>query len=311
VSALDAYDADELPDRHDIPTGGRSGFVHVEGRQVHYLEWGHRGRPTVVCLHGGGQTAYMYEELGAALGETHHVFAPDLPNHGDSDPLLDPDEWGPPALAASLPPLLATMGFERSVFVGASMGGLTTIALTPRHPELVAGVVLIDIGHRLEGEGVQRIIDFMRSRESFASLEEAAEHIGQYLPYRRSFRTASLTRNLRQRSDGRWIWKHGMGRRWERRMEQQGGMGDDGEAELPWDAVLEGIADDAAAIDVPVLLLRGGQSDVLSGDAADELVGILKHGRLETVEKAGHLAAGDNPHSTVNLVRGFLAELGW
>ena len=62
---------------------------------------------------------------------------------------------------------------------------------------------------------------------------------------------------------------------------------------------------------MPVLLLRGQQSDVLSGDAADELMGILKHGRLETVEKAGHLAAGDNPHSTVSLVREFLTEVGW
>jgi magnesium chelatase accessory protein len=73
--------------RHDVPTGGRSGFAIVGGRQVHYLEWGHRGLPPVLALHGGGQTAYMYEELGAALGERYHLLAPDLPGHGDSDPL--------------------------------------------------------------------------------------------------------------------------------------------------------------------------------------------------------------------------------
>ena len=50
---------------------------------------------------------------------------------------------------------------------------------------------------------------------------------------------------------------------------------------------------------------------MLSGDAAEELMGILQHGRLETVEKAGHLAAGDNPNSTVNLVKGFLSGLSW
>ena len=35
--------------RHDVPKGGRSGFTIVEGRQVHYLEWGHGGRPPLVC----------------------------------------------------------------------------------------------------------------------------------------------------------------------------------------------------------------------------------------------------------------------
>ena len=73
--------------RHDIPNGGRSGFVMNGGEQVHYLEWGRAGAPAVLCLHGGGQTAYMYEALGAALAERAHVLAPDLPAHGDSDPL--------------------------------------------------------------------------------------------------------------------------------------------------------------------------------------------------------------------------------
>ena len=45
--------------RHDVPPGGRSGFAVVDGRQVHYLEWGRRTAPAVLALHGGGQTAYM------------------------------------------------------------------------------------------------------------------------------------------------------------------------------------------------------------------------------------------------------------
>lgn len=48
---------DARPPRHDIPLGGRSGFVEIDGRQLHYLEWGHAGRPAVVCLHGGGRIA--------------------------------------------------------------------------------------------------------------------------------------------------------------------------------------------------------------------------------------------------------------
>jgi pimeloyl-ACP methyl ester carboxylesterase len=295
---------DDIVPRHDVPTDGRSGFAIVDGRQVHYLEWGDRRHPPVLCLHGGGQTAYMYEELGSALRHRYHVLAPDLPNHGDSDPLPD-DLWGREPLAETIPPLLETFGFERCVFIGASLGGLTTLAVVAKHPELVAGVVLIDIGHRLQEEGVRKIIDFMSQRESFGSLEEAADYIGQYLPYRKSFRPESLTRNLRQRPDGRWVWKHSMGRRIQQRAEEAGDEANN------WQRIMEGVAEDAAGIDVPVLILRGGSSDVLSGDAADELLEILKHGRLETIERAGHLAAGDNPHSTVSLVTSFLGELGW
>jgi pimeloyl-ACP methyl ester carboxylesterase len=295
---------DDLVPRHDVPLDGRSGFVMVEHRQVHYLEWGSSAAPPVLCLHGGGQTAYMYEELGSALRADHHVLAPDLPNHGDSDPLLD-NLWGREHLAATIPPLLDEFGLQRVVLVGASLGGLTSISLAAEHPERIGAIVLIDIGHRLEDEGVKKIMDFMNAHESFGSLEEAAEFISSYLPYRKSFRPENLKRNLRQRADGRWIWKHGMGRRWQRQFEQTGSD------EFDWKGIMTGVEEDAAGIDVPVLLLRGGASDVLSGDAAEELMTILKHGRLETVEKAGHLAAGDNPHSTVNLVKTFLVEVGW
>ncbi|MGH9138414.1 MAG: alpha/beta fold hydrolase [Acidimicrobiales bacterium] len=301
-------DADlyEVP-RHDCPVDGRSGFVVLgDDRQVHYLEWGRSSAPAVVCLHGGGQTAYMFEELGAALRHRYHVLAPDLPDHGDSDPL---GEWSRQSLAGAVPPLLDEFGIDRAVFVGASLGGITSITLAATRPDLFAGLVLIDIAHRLEADGVSKIIDFMRARESFASLDEAAEFIGSYLPYRKSFRPESLTRNLRQRPDGRWVWKHGLGRRWQRRVDEQGAQ----VLVSPTTSggLFEGLDDDARSLACPVLVLRGRQSDVLSDDGAEELVAMLRDGRLATVEKAGHLAAGDNPHSTVGLVTGFLDEIGF
>ena len=301
---MSEIDPDDVVPRHDCPIDGRSGFVVVEGdRQVHYLEWGRSGAPAVVCLHGGGQTAYMFEELGASLREQYHVLAPDLPNHGDSDP-LPPGVWNRRSIGDAIVPFLDEFGIERAVFVGASLGGLASLAIGNAHPDRMAGLALIDIGHRMESEGVMKIIEFMRAHESFASLDDAAAFIGEYLPYRKSFRPESLTRNLRQRADGRWIWKHGMGRRWNRREE----LGVDSPEVTD---VLEGAEDDARALRCPALVLRGGASDVLSHDAAEELVELMADARLAIVEKAGHLAAGDNPHSTVNLISTFIEEIGW
>jgi pimeloyl-ACP methyl ester carboxylesterase len=284
--------------RHDVPLGGRSGFTLLEARQVHFLEWGRAQAPVVVCLHGGGQTAYMWEELGSALAPRYHVLAPDLPWHGDSDPI---DDMGRHALAATVPPLLDEFGFGRVALVGASLGGLVSLTLAAQRPELVGAVALIDIGHRLEDEGVDRILAFMTKHESFVSLDEAAGEIAEYLPQRREVRRESLRRNLRQRTDGRWEWKHSYGRR----------MREDGTPPGSWRELVAGLDEEAAGITCPVLVLRGAASDVLSSEGAEEIAAIIPDSQLATIGSAGHHAAGDNPESTVGLVAAFLARVGW
>lgn len=282
-----------------MPLGGRSGFAIVEERQVHYLEWGAGGAAAVLCLHGGGQTAYMFEDLGNALKDRYRVIAPDLPEHGDSDPI---EEFGRHPLAATLPPLCAHFGLGRVALVGASLGGMVAITHTVAHPQQVGAIVLIDVGHRLEDEGVHKIIDFMRAHESFASLEEAAAEVGRYLPHRKEVRPQRLRRNLRQREDGRWEWKHGYGRRL--RAAGEGRARD-------WRPLVEGMDADAARLRCPVLVLRGSRSDVLSADGARDVADRIPNARLDIVANAGHLAAGDNPESTVGKIAAFLTEIGW
>lgn len=298
--------------RHDVPKRGRSGFTIVDGRQVHYLEWGHGGLPGVLCLHGGGQTAYMFEELGASLADRAHVVAPDLPSHGDSDPSATaPMSPGGPlhhGIADTMPPLLDEFGMDRVVLVGASLGGMAGITLADQAPDRVAGIALIDVAHKLEAEGVRKIIDFMTAHESFASLEEAAAAIADYLPRRKAPRVESLTRNLRQRPDGRWEWKHAVGRRM-REHREAGGEGSHPADNLQ--LVLSGVEAAARRIRCPVLVLRGEHSDVLSEDGAADLVDLVPNGRVALVADAGHLAAGDNPHTTVDIVVDFLDELAW
>jgi len=288
----------EGPPRHDVPRGGRSAFVIVDERQVHYLEWGSSTAPPLVCLHGGGQTAYMWEELGDALRDRYHLLAPDLPWHGDSDPI---DDMSRQTIAASIPPLLREFGYDRAAFVGASLGGIVSLTLAAASPDVVGAVALIDIGHRLEDEGVNRIIEFMTRRESFASLEEAAADVAEYLPQRKAVRPENLRRNLRQRTDGRWVWKHAYGRRLRDEAQPPGG----------WRELIAGLDQEVTTLGCPVLVLRGSASDVLSDEGAEEVAALIPDARLATIGSAGHHAAGDNPESTVGLVGAFLTEIGW
>jgi pimeloyl-ACP methyl ester carboxylesterase len=297
---------EDLPPRHDVPTGGRSGYVLLDERQVHYLEWGHAGQPGVVCLHGGGQTAYMFEQLGAALAGRFHVLAWDIADHGDSDPFPVDSAIGHldrHLLAADAAPLCAEFGIDRAVFVGASMGGIVSVTVSAAFPDLVEGIVLLDVGHRLETAGVLRIREFLSAHESFADLDEAAAAIATYLPGR-AVTKGRLTRNLRQRPDGRWVWKHGLGRR----IREQSGVID---AENAGAAVVAGMDDDLRGLHRPVLVLRGANSDVLSEDGADELMALLPDACFARISGAGHLAAGDNPESFVALVSRFLDDLDW
>jgi pimeloyl-ACP methyl ester carboxylesterase len=72
---------------------------------------------------------------------------------------------------------------------------------------------------------------------------------------------------------------------------------------------MAGLEQEITGIHRPVLVLRGAASDVLSDEGAEEVAALLPDARLARIKSAGHHAAGDNPESTVNLVRGFLGEV--
>lgn len=299
---VEAGQGEHGPEEHDVPKGGRSGFTVVDGRQVHYLEWGASTAPAVLAMHGGGQTAYMFEDIGATLRDRRHIIAIDLPGHGDSGSLPDTGGVSRQELAATVPGVLDEFGVRPVAIIGASLGGIIGMTVAAARPELVSAIVLIDVGHRLEPEGVARIIDFMQKHESFGSLEEAAAAIAEYLPNRKPSPPERLRRNLRQRPDGRWVWKHSLGRISRERLERI--------EDRDWETdILTGLDVEAATIQVPVLVLRGASSDVLSSDGASEIASILPNARVETIAAAGHLAAGDNPASTANLIKDFLDEV--
>lgn len=83
----------------------------------------------------------------------------------------------------------------------------------------------------------------------------------------------------------------------------------DGRQDL--EALLAPVREAAPLLECPVLVLRGASRDVLSEEGAEEVTDLIRGARLEIVEKAGHLAAGDNPHSTLRLIRSFFDELTW
>ena len=260
--------------------------------------YGDPASPPVLLLHGGGQTRHAWGGTAAALAEAgRHAVALDLRGHGDSD--WDPDgDYGIDALAGDV--ISVAHHFPSPpAMVGASLGGLAIlIAQGESAKPPAAAVVLVDIAPHVEPEGVQRIIGFMGAHpEGFASLEDAADAVGGYVPHRpRPKDLTGLRKNLRLGADGRYRWH------WDPRL--MSGRGRPRATDNT--ARLEAAA---RALRVPTLLVRGRLSDVVSADGARAFLGLVPHARYSDVTGAGHMVAGDRNDPFTEAVVRFLAEV--
>jgi len=157
------------------------------------------GQPTILMLHGGGQNRFSWKSTGQILAdEGYHVVALDSRGHGDSDRAPDAD-YAVETLTADVLQVLDAIG-RPVVVIGASMGGLTGILVADSAgPDRVTGLVLVDVVPRYEKTGSARIRDFMLTNiHGFGSLEEAADAVAAYLPYREKPRSPEgLKKNLR------------------------------------------------------------------------------------------------------------------
>ena len=238
-------------------------------------------RPTILMLHGGGQNRFSWKSTGQILAdEGFHVVALDSRGHGDSDRAPGAD-YAVETLTADVMHVLDAIGRPVAI-IGASMGGLTGIlAADQAGPERVTQLVLVDVVPRFEKGGSARIRDFMFSGlHGFDSLEQAADAVAAYLPYREKPRSPEgLKKNLRLR-DGRWYWH------WDPAFMTK--PGDDPELRT------EKFEHAAAGLQIPVLLIRGKLSDVVSPQSVEHFLTQVPGAQFVELSNAGHTAAGDD-----------------
>lgn len=252
-------------------------------------------RPTILMLHGGGQNRFSWKNTGQVLADHgFHVIAIDARGHGDSD-RAPGGEYTVNTLAGDIAEVLQQIG-RPVVLIGASMGGLTGIQVAhDAGPQTVTKLVLVDVVPRFENEGSHRIRDFMtRHVNGFDTLEEAADAIAEYLPYRKRPRNLDgLKKNLRHR-DGRWHWH------WDPQFVTQ--TGDDPFMEI------EKLEREAMALRVPILLIRGKLSDVVSPEGVADFLAKVPAAEFVELADAGHTAAGDDNDAFSAAVVGFVSR---
>lgn len=261
---------------------------------MRWWEWGPEDGAPVICVHGLTRSGRDFDALAQGLAAAgRRVICPDLPGRGASDWLPDAMLYQPPVYVAALSHLLARIDGPVD-WVGTSLGGICgmAIAATPGHP--IRRMVLNDVGAFVPQEAMARIRDYMGNEPLFEDIPALEAHLRTvHAPFG----------NL---SDAEW--RH--------LAETSARPGGDGVL-LHYDpAIATPIrATEAQAIDmralwalvkIPVLLIRGADSDLLLPETAAEMAA-QPHVRLAEIAGAGHAPALMDP-AQVALVRDFLGQ---
>ena len=280
------------PTSHRV-TGSHDNALHV-------LEWSTEGVP-MVLLHGHGNEAHLWDDFVPAVAEHYRVLAVDQRGHGDSD--WDAEgRYHPEDMADDLECILAHFEIDRFVLIGFSMGGRVSMVFAGRHPERLAGLVLVDIAPELDARGTSRIGQEMSEQRApvFTSIEEYARLLSLNYP---AGQPAALQRMakyaLKQRDDDLWELKMDPKLRGDRPDDDNAKKAEEAFKQQQWDAL--------AKIQCPTLVVRGAASDILAPDTADKMVDeVLQNGMLEVVPQAAHSVATDNPKGFERAVCGFV-----
>ncbi len=259
--------------------------------------WGDPAHPPILLSHGGGQTRHSWQGTAQALAARGwHVLNYDHRGHGDS-------EWSPDGVyrielhAADQAEVART--FDRPpIVVGASLGGLSALLAQGESSEnLFRAIVLVDIVPQMNEEGAREIMDFMAgtNADGFDTLEEAAEVIARYTGREKRINPQGLGKNLRLGEDGRYRWH------WDPAFLSL--RGDVSQAP-------ERMIEAARNVEVPIMLVRGRESNVVTQDAVEAFLDSVPHAHYVDVAEARHMVVGDRNEVFTRAVLAFLDTLG-
>jgi len=269
-------------------------IVEIGGLRFRYLDWGNEEQQPILFLHGGALTAHTWDLCCLALRDEFHCLALDQRGHGDTDWAPDAD-YSIAAQREDVRGFVDELGLDGFVLAGMSMGAINALAFAIHYPKKLSHLVIIDAGPEIRHPGSRRIRDFVNGGANPESLDAIIERALAFNPRRDpKILRRSLMHNLRQQTDGNWVWKY------DRRRFQQ--MGDQHAAER------RGLADGLAKVTCPTLVVRGAESDVFHHEDAERLAQRLPDGRYVTIPKAGHTVQGDNPKDLAEALRQFLGE---
>ncbi len=274
----------------------RSRYLRCAGRELHFMDWGRPDAPPIIMWHGLARTGRDFDDLAMTLANHYRIICPDTIGRGLSQWSPRPvDEYQLSFYAQLARELADGLGFARIRWVGTSMGGATGMhcAATTLKGR-ISHLVVNDIGPCLPQAAVDRIVTYVGQPPAFETLTELEAWLRiAYQPYG---------------------WQSDT--QWRRMAETSARRLPDGRISTHYDpAIVEQFKhhpkdyerwDEYDTLDLPVLLLRGADSDLLSHDTANAMT--LRGPKAQRIDfpNCGHAPALNvAPH--FDAIRHFLA----
>jgi 2-succinyl-6-hydroxy-2,4-cyclohexadiene-1-carboxylate synthase len=269
---------------------------HVEVNGLsYYIEKDGNGGPAVVMLHGFTGSRSTWLSLIPYLWPDHRPIAIDLIGHGRSASPASVERYAMDRAVDDLVEVVRSLGFERAVWMGYSLGGRTALQVAVRHPDAVSALILEGASPGLETE--QERLDRIAADEKLAQLAE--RDMEAFVDYWQSISLwDSQKENLSEAS--KTALRQG-------RLAQRGvGMANSlrgmGTGSQTW------VGDRLAEIRVPVLLTAGSLDTKYCG-IAREMAAVIPDATLRLIEGAGHCAHLERPAEFNAVVLEFLREV--
>jgi pimeloyl-ACP methyl ester carboxylesterase len=279
-------------------------WLSGDGLRLHYREYVPlapvEGRPPIICLHGLTRNARDFAALAERLAAAGwRVICPELRGRGDSGYAKSWATYQPVQYVKDLNDLLDALKVSRFVAIGTSLGGLMTLLLAIVDSSRIAAAVLNDIGPAIEPAGLARIRDYVGQGRSFPTWMHAARaleetHAAAFPDYATSDWLAMAKRVMVLGGNGRVVYDYDM-KIAEPFAHQSGGGGVEPGMDL-WPGL-------DALRGRPVLLVRGGLSDLLSPVTLAEMARRLPQAEVVELPRVGHAPTLDEPAVQVAIDR--------
>jgi pimeloyl-ACP methyl ester carboxylesterase len=266
-------------------------WTSSDGLSLHYRDYpgpdAADGALPVLCLHGLTRNARDFASLAEHLCDRRRVIVPDMRGRGMSDYAPSSDTYSPATYVADVEKLLSELGITHFVVIGTSMGGLMTMLMAHAAPGRMAAVVMNDIGPEVEASGLERISGYVGHGRSYPTWIHAARslaevHGGAFPDYDLDQWLDMAKRTMIVSQNGRISYDYDMA--------IAEPFAKPGNAAPPnlWLAF-------EALRGVPMLLVRGALSDLLSPDTVKQMQARNPAMKSIVVPQVGHAPTLDEP----------------
>jgi pimeloyl-ACP methyl ester carboxylesterase len=256
----------------------KEGFLDSMGYKVHHCMWGSKG-PKVLLIHSMGMDGHSMDKLAESLKEEYQLLSLTILDHGDSDP--PKEQISLPDHAEVMRECYKQLGFEPSVLIGHSVGGMMGMVLAAEYPDEYKGMVLVDIAPFESSGGASR----PAPPEYFESRVEAKKWLADRYPGFTEYYVKNRLDHAFKEKEGKYYLK------------PRG------------DKVRSGLATDLwpylERVKCPIQLQKGVTSDLVKPETRARMAK-MPNVEIIDVEGTGHMIPQDVPEKFEELIRGVL-----